>query len=138
MRCPLRFRGFVVGSFLVLAASGVAACSSGDRAEAGAVGTASGDETLALTFSQTYMTVENRTGVPIVEGEIQIVPRGVMPPFRTRLPRIENSHKHNLMFNTFYSRDGTPFRRGVARVEEVRITATDVTGKTLARQVPFE
>lgn len=138
MRCPLRFRGFVVVGSVLLAASSVAGCSSGDRAEAGAVGTTSGNEPLAVTFSQTYISIENRTGVPLVEGEIQIVPRGVMAPFRTRLPRIETSQKRDLMFNTFHSKDGTPFRRGVARVREVRITATDVAGKKIEQQVPFD
>jgi hypothetical protein len=136
MRCPLRFRGFVVASLLLAAPFGVAACSSGDPAEAGAVGTTG--TPLGVTMSQTYLSVENRSGVPILEGEIQIVPRGVMPPFRTRLPRIEGSQKVDLMFNTFYSKDGTPFRRGVTRARAVRIVATDITGKKIEQDVPFE
>jgi hypothetical protein len=138
MRCPLRFRGFVPAAlFLSLAAFPLAACSSGDSAEAGAVGTAASDP-LVVTFSQMYMTIENRSGVPIVDGELQIVPRGVTPPFRTRLPRIEGSQKREMPYNQFYSRDGTPFRRGVTRTRHVRITATDVTGKKFDQEVPFD
>jgi hypothetical protein len=138
MRWPLRFRGFVpiVLSLSIAAATG-AACSSGENAEAGAVGTtATGG--LAVTFSQTYLTVENRTGVPIVEGELQIMPRGVMPPFRASLPRIEGSGRRDLSYNQFRSKDGTPFRRGATRARTVRIIATDLAGKKLEQEVPFD
>jgi hypothetical protein len=140
MRCPLRFRGFVPAAlFLTLAALPLAACSSsGDSAEAGAVGTSNANDPLVVTFSQTFLTIENRSGVPIVDGELQIVPRGVMPPFRNRLPRIEGSQKRELPFNQFYSRDGTPFRRGVTRTRSVRITATDITGKKIEQEVEFD
>jgi hypothetical protein len=138
MRCPLRFRGFVrIALFLSLAALPLAGCSSGDTAEAGAVGTSASDP-LVVTFSQMYMTIENRSGVPIVDGELQIVPRGVTPPFRTRLPRIESGQKRELLFNQFYSRDGTPFRRGGTRTRNLRITATDVSGKKFEQEVPFD
>jgi hypothetical protein len=140
MRCPLRFRGFLpVAVALFVAASGLAACSSsGESAEAGAVATTAASSALSITFSQTYVTLENRTGVPIVDAEVVIVPRGVMPPFRTRLPRIEGSQKRDVVFNQFISRDGTPFRRGITRTRALRITATDVTGKKVVQEVPFE
>jgi hypothetical protein len=138
MRCPSRFRGFlpfaVVLSVATLSAS---ACTSGESAEAGAVGTTASDP-LVVTFSQTFLTVENRSGVPIVEGEMQIVPRGVMPPFRTRLSRIEGTGRVELPYSQFYSRDGTPFRRGITRTRNVRLTATDVAGKKFDMEVPFD
>lgn len=138
MRCPLRFRGFLpVAVFLSLAVFPLAACSSGESAESGAVGTSANDP-IAITFSQTYMSIENRTGVPITEGRVEIVPRGIMPPFRTRLPRIENGQRRDVMFSQFISRDGTPFRRGVVRTERVRLSVTDVTGKTIEHDVPFD
>jgi hypothetical protein len=138
MRCLVRFRGFVpIALCLSLAAASLAACSSSPPAEAGGVAT-TGTAPLAITFSQTYLTVENRTGVPIAEGAVEIVPRGVMPPFRTTLPRLEGSQKRDLVFNTFRSRDGTTFRRGVTKTRTVRVTATDITGKKLEHEVPFD
>ena len=138
MRCPLRFGGSLALALVVsLAALVTAACTSGETAEAGAVGTTAG-EPLVVTFSQTYLTLENRSGVPIVDGEIQIVPRGVMPPFRTRLARLEGSQRVELPYSQFYSRDGTPFRRGITRTRTVRVTATDVAGKKLEMAVPFD
>lgn len=133
MRCPLRFRGFLVVASLFLAVASVTACGSGKPAEAGSANTP-----LAVTFSQTYLTVENRTGVPLVDGEVLIVPRGVMPPFRTSLPRIEGSGKRDMLFSQFYSRDGTPFRRGMVRTRTLRITATDVAGKKIEQEVEFK
>ena len=69
---------------------------------------------------------------------MQIVPRGVMAPFRGRLPRIETSQRRDLPYSQFYSRDGTPFRRGITRTRQVRITVTDVVGKKFEQQVPFD
>ena len=138
MRCPLRFRGFLpVAVLLSLAAFPLAACSSGESAEPGAIGTSSNDP-IAITFSQTYLSIENRSGVPITEGRAEIVPRGILPPFRTTLPRIENGQRRDVMFSQFISRDGTPFRRGVSRGESVRLSVTDVTGKTIEHEVPFD
>ena len=137
MRWPLRFRGFPIALSLLIAAAAGAACSSSENAEAGAVGTtATGG--LAVTFSQTYLTIENRTGVPIVDGELQIMPRGVMPPFRAVLPRIEGSGRRELLYSQFRSKDGTPFRRGATRARTVKIVATDMAGKKLEQEVPFE
>jgi hypothetical protein len=138
MRCPSPLRGFL--PFVVVlsvAALSSAACASGETAEAGAVGTTASDP-LVVTFSQTFLTVENRSGVPIVEGEMQIVPRGVMPPFRTRLARIEGSGRVELPYSQFYSRDGTPFRRGITRTRNVRVSATDLAGKKFEMEVPFD
>lgn len=133
MRCPLRFRAFLpVAVFLSVAALPLAACSSGESAGA------SSNDPIAITFSQTYLSIENRTGVPITEGRVEIIPRGIMPPFRTSLPRIENGQRRDVMFSQFISRDGTPFRRGVVRTESVRLSVTDVTGKTTEHEVPFD
>jgi hypothetical protein len=137
MRCPLWYRRFVVVPVLLLAAAALAACSSGDSAEAGAVGTSSSDP-LAVTFTQSAITIENRTGVPVTDVRLQITPRGVYPPFRATMPRIETSQKVDVSLSQFRSADGTPFRQGVIRTRNLRVTATDVTGKTYEQEMPFE
>lgn len=138
MRCLLRFRGFVPTVLsLSLAASALAACSPGPQAEAGSVAT-SGSEPLGISVSSTHLTVENRAGVPLLEGQILIVPRGVAPPFTVPLPRIEGNQKRDIVLSDFRSRDGTPFRRGITRTRAVRIVATDITGKKYEQEVPFE
>jgi hypothetical protein len=121
----------------LLTACVLAGCSSGPKAEAGAVGTAGSHPTIGLSFSQTYLTIENRTGVPIVDTQIEIVPGGLMPPFRTTLSRIEADGKQDVPFNRFRGNDGTQFRRGVGRARRVRITATDINGRQYRQELPF-
>jgi hypothetical protein len=138
MRCPLRFRGsLLVASSLLFAALTLSACSSGDTAEAGAVGTTATGP-LGITYSSTYLTLENRAGVPFVEAKVEIIPRGMRPPFRTTVARIEGAAKHDVPFNVFRSADGTPFQRGNFRTRTIKVTATDVTGKVIEQEIPFE
>lgn len=138
MRCPLRFRGSIpIASFVCLTTIALAGCSSGDGVEAGAVGTTAAGP-LGITVSSTYLTIENRAGVPIVDARVEIIPRGVRPPFRTNVPRLEGSGKYSLPFNQFRSPDGTPFHRGVVRARTLKITAKDITGKAIEQEMPFE
>ena len=138
MRCPLRFRGSIlVVSSLLIGTLAASACSSGETAEAGAVGTSAAGP-LAITFSSAYLTIENRTGVPIVDVKLEIEPRGVRPPFRTTVPRLEGSAKRDLPYNVFRSADGTPFQRGALRTRTLTITGADIAGKPIEQEVPFE
>ena len=138
MRCPFRFRGsLAVASCFLVAALAVTGCSSGNSAEAGAVGTSAAGP-FGVSVSSTYLTIENRAGVPILDARIEIVPRGLRPPFSTTVPRIEGSAKREVPFNQFRSKDGTPFQRGVLRTRTLKITATDVSGKPIQMEMPFE
>ena len=44
---------------------------------------------MGFTTSQTYITIENRSGNALAEGLIELVPSGVLAPFRRELPRME-------------------------------------------------
>lgn len=90
-----------------------------------------------IEVSQTYITLENRTGAPIVEGELAIVPLGVLPPFRAALSRIETGARRDYPFSSFRGNDGSPFSRGIARARTVRITAKDVAGREYQQEAPF-
>lgn len=137
MRCPSRLRGSLVVASLLLVAPLVAGCSSGENAEAGAVGTSAAGP-FGITASSTYLTIENRAGVPIIDTRIEIIPRGVRPPFSTTVARIEGSAKRDVPFNQFRSKDGTPFQRGVLRTRTLKITATDIRGNALTQEMPFD
>ena len=92
MRCLCDSRGWVLSTTIALmAACSLAGCSSGTKAEAGGVGTSGDASGIGVSFAQTYLTIENHTGAPIVDGEVAIVPGGVMRPYRTALRRIESS-----------------------------------------------
>jgi len=138
MRCLLLFRGLALSAaFTLLAACSLTGCSSSTQAEAGAVGTVGGSSAIGVAFTPSYITIENHSGVPLVEGEVTIVPSGLMPPFHAPLPRVESNGKQDMLFSAFRGNDGTSFRRGVIRARRVRITATDFNGKKYQQEVPF-
>ena len=137
MRCLFASRGLVLSAaFTLLAACSLAGCSSSTRAEAGAVGT-TGSSAIGVSFAPTYITIENHSGVPLIEGEATIVPSGLMPPFHAPLSRVESNGKVDVLLSHFRGNDGTSFRRGVIRARRVRITATDINGKKYQQEVPF-
>jgi hypothetical protein len=92
---------------------------------------------IGVSFAPTYLTIENHSGAPLVEGELTIVPSGLMPPFHTPLPRVESKGKVDVLLSNFRGNDGTSFRRGVIRARRVRISATDINGKKYQQEVPF-
>ena len=137
MGCPLRVRASTLrATFTLLALSTAWACSGGNP-EAGAAGTG-GAEPFTIEVSQTYITVENRTGLPLAGGQMEIIPAGVLPPFKSPLPRIETGAKREVMLNTFRASDGTVFNRGRARARTVKISAKDLNGAVHEQEVPFE
>ena len=122
--------------FTLLVVSTAAACSGGSP-EADAAGT-SGAGPFLIGIEQTYITVENRTGAPLAGGQLEIIPAGVLPPFKSTLPRLENGAKRDVMLNSFRASDGTLFNRGIVRARRVKVTAKDVNGGVHEQEVPFE
>ena len=92
---------------------------------------------VGFTTSQTYITIENRSGSALSEGLIELVPSGVLAPFRRELPRLESGAKRDLPYDLFSGAGGARFRPGVTRIKAVRITAKDVAGKTYKVEAPF-
>jgi len=140
MCCPPRVRASILrATFPLLALCTAAACSGGDPEAAGAVGTAGGAVAapVAITVSQIYITVENRTGAPLIGGDLEITQVGVRPPYRTALPRLEAGAKRDIMLNSFRATGGTPFNRAIARSRSVKVTAKDLAGKVYENEVPF-
>ena len=140
MLSPFRSRWVaLVAPLLLLLLFATAACSK--SAQTGTVGTAgsnSGGDAFRIAFDQTFITIENLTGSPIVDGRIEIVPRGVRPPFTTAFPRLENHAKREIPLRDFRGNDGTEFSRRVAHAQRVRITAVDVAGKKYEMEVPVK
>ena len=105
-----------------------------------ACGGAAGDDPNApvgITVSQTYLTIANRSGSAFADGQIELVPAGVLAPYRMQMPRIESGANRDVQLDQFAGVGGARFRRGVTRIKAVRITATDMTGKTYKQEVPF-
>lgn len=93
---------------------------------------------VGFTTSQTYITIENRSGSALAEGLIELVPSGVLAPFRRELPRLESGAKRDVSYHLFSGAGGSRFRPGVTRIRAVRITAKDVSGKTYKVEAPFD
>src|SRR5262245_35544163 len=92
---------------------------------------------VGITVSQTYLTIANRSGSAFANGQIELVPSGVLAPYRMQMPRIESGSNRDVQLDQFAGVGGARFRRGVTRIKVVRITATDMTGKTYKQEVPF-
>jgi hypothetical protein len=92
---------------------------------------------VGFTTSQTYITIENRSGNALAEGLIELVPSGVLAPYRRELPRLESGAKRDVPYDLFTGAGGSRFRPGVTRIRVVRITAKDVSGKTYKVEAPF-
>jgi hypothetical protein len=92
----------------------------------------------AISFSETYLTIRNQAPSALTEGTIELVPAGVLGPFRARLPRIETGANRDMAYDLFAGTGGARFRRGTTRIRVVRVTATDVAGTKHQREVPFE
>ena len=135
MGCPSCVRASILrAAFTLLAISTAAACSGGDPNAAGT----SGAGPFVIEIAQTYITVENRTGAPLVGGQLEIIQAGVLPPFRSTLPRLENGARRDILLNSFRTRDGTLFNRAIARARRVKVTAKDLSGGVHEQEVPFE
>jgi hypothetical protein len=87
--------------------------------------------------SPTYITIENRSGSALAEGLIELVPSGVLAPFRRELPRMESGAKRDVSYDLFTGAGGARFRPGATRIKLVRITAKDVAGRTYKVEAPF-
>jgi hypothetical protein len=123
-----RLSGLACATACVLGALVTTGCSAAGQDPNAPVG---------FTTSQTYITIENRSGSALAEGLIELVPSGVLAPYRRELPRLENGAKRDVSFDLFSGAGGSRFRPGVTRIRVVRITAKDVAGKTYKVEAPF-
>ena len=138
MRCPFGSRGSAPLASLLLAVLTTAACT-GSTTEAGSSGTSgSADAPFGVALEQTYLTIENRSGGPIISGTVSIMTGSLRPPFTMALPRLEHLDKRDFPLRNFRGNDGTEFSRRVARAQRIRITASDVSGKKFEMDVPIQ
>jgi hypothetical protein len=93
---------------------------------------------VAVTVSQTYVTVDNKAGSALIAGTLELVPSGVLAPYRTSLPRVEPGSNRDVRLDRFSGVGGARLLRGTARIRSVRLSATDMTGKVHKREVPFD
>lgn len=120
-----------VTTVLALAAALVSACSGGGSERVSA------DSPIVVEVSQNLVTFQNRTGLPLADVTISIVPYGP-GEFTRRLSRIENTAKREVSVSEFRGRDGTPLNLRVTRPKSVKVHAEDQTGKAYDVEVPWK
>jgi hypothetical protein len=120
----------------VVAICTVAALAAG-CAEPGSAERVAADAPMHIEASQAFVTFENRSGLPLTDVSIAIVPYGP-GEFTRLLPRVENTAKRQVPLTEFRGRDGTPFNMRVARPKSLRVRAQDATGKSYDLVVPWK
>jgi len=93
---------------------------------------------IAVAVEQTYVTIGNQSGSALVDGTVELVPSGVLAPYRYSLTRIESGSNRQVPLDRFSGAGGARFLRGATRIRSVRLTVTDVAGKKYKREVPFK
>jgi hypothetical protein len=94
------------------------------------------DAPIGIETGQMFVTLENRTGGPLVDLLITIQTPGA--PFTNRVWRLEAAEKRDVSFGSFSSRDGTTFNLRLARPKSVRVTANDLTQKKYEAQAAWK
>jgi len=91
-----------------------------------------------VAVEQTYITIGNKSGAALVDGTVELVPSGVLAPYRYSLTRIESGSNRQVPLDRFSGAGGARFSRGATRIRSVRLTVTDIAGKKYKREVPFK
>ena len=91
---------------------------------------------IGVEITKMFLTVENRTGGPLLGAKVTIQPAGA-PPFTRLLSRIETAAKLDVAFGEFSSRDGTPFNLRLHHPRTVRVEAKDMMNKSYEVEVPW-
>jgi hypothetical protein len=97
---------------------------------------ASAKTSIGIQTSQLFVTVENKSGAPLVNLTVAVVSVGGQP-FTRLLSRLENGEKREISLGDFGGRDGTPFSLRVVRPKAVRVTGEDVASKKYDVEVPW-
>jgi hypothetical protein len=102
----------------------------------GSAGGAGADSPVLLEISQGAVTFQNKSGQPLTDVTLVIVPYGP-GEFTRLLSRVENTGRRQVPLTEFRGRDGTPFNSRVVRAKAVRVRAQDMSGKNYELEVPW-
>jgi len=116
---------------------GAAACAR-TAGQSETVGTTGGDSAvIAIERTASYLTIENRAGLPLVELKV-VLPAANGLSFSTLIPRLESGAKRDVAFAGLRSNDGTSFSPQWQRPMRIAVTATDLAGKKYDVTVPWK
>ena len=89
---------------------------------------AAANASIGIETSRLFVTVENKSGAPMINMTVAIVSVAGQP-FTRLLSRLENREKREIALGDFGGRDGTPFSLRVVRPKAVRVTAEDIISR---------
>jgi hypothetical protein len=126
---------------VVVVAGGVAtACSDvlTRQGETGAVASSgTAPAAVGIEMSPSYLTIENRAGLPLVDVTIAIKSMSGLS-FTKSIPRLETGAKRDLALSELRGNDGTTFSTQFQRPKQVLLKATDLVGKKYEIEVPWK
>ena len=94
------------------------------------------DAPVLIDVSPTFVTIENRAGLPLVDISVAIVPYG-QQAFTKVLARIENQERRDVALREFVGLYGSSFSLQAVRPKAVRVRAKDIVGKSYEVERPW-
>jgi hypothetical protein len=94
------------------------------------------DAPIRVEASQFSVTIENRSGLPLQEIDVTILPIGGTP-FTHFLGRLDDGERRESAVDEFRDRDGMRLSLRMVRPKTVRVSAKDVNGKAYNVEVPW-
>lgn len=134
------WRGLLVTLVVLAAGAWAMACSDAitRQSETGAVGSSgTAAAAIGVVTSASFLTVENRAGLPLVDVEISLKATNGLS-FSKSISRLETSAKRDLSLAELRSNDGTTFNTRFQKPKEVVVKATDLVGKKYDVTVPWK
>jgi hypothetical protein len=94
------------------------------------------DASIGIETSQLFVTVENRSGGPLVDLTLTVLTPSA--PYTYMISRIEAGQKRDVAVSSFSSRDGTGLNLRLIRPRSVKATAKDLINKPYEAQVAWK
>jgi hypothetical protein len=98
---------------------------------------AAADSPLGIKVAQSFMTIQNKSGTPLTDVTIAIVPVGRQTEYRKFYGRIETSQNLDVSVGEFRGADGTPFSLRVVKPRSIKIKASTMAGKKYDVELPW-
>jgi hypothetical protein len=94
------------------------------------------DASIDVQTGSFSVTLENKSGVPLIDLKVAILAGGV--PYTHLVSRMEVAEKSELPLTAFSDRTGTTFNLRVMRPKTVTVTAKDLVSKEYKVDVPWK